>query len=118
MAWMWRDQDISTRQQGVSDFIKDMRLNQNGLIGTIYDDQITSDFVTAGLSPTPLTAEDIADLTGATPPIPASPSFKQLHDASGPRSKRRDVDALTPDNDCNARHRVRRALLLLPEGIC
>lgn len=81
MAWMWRDRDISTLQKGMSDFVAEMGLNQNGLVGTVYDDKITSDFATAGLSPTPLTQEDIADLTGAVPPIPASPSFSQLHDA-------------------------------------
>jgi hypothetical protein len=81
MAWMWRDRDIATLQKGLSDFIAEMRLNQNGLIGTVYDDKITSDFATAGLSATPLAQEDIADLTGAIPPIPASPSFTQLHDA-------------------------------------
>lgn len=81
MAWMWRDKDIATLKDGVTDFVAEMRLNQNGLIGTVYDDKIPSEFTKAGLSPTVLTQEDFADLTGAVPPIPASPSFAELHDA-------------------------------------
>lgn len=75
MAWMWRDRDIESVEKGVEQFIQELGLDRDGMLTEVYERTIPPAFIDAGLSPNPVTKEDVAELVGAIPPPPASPDL-------------------------------------------
>lgn len=75
MAWMWRTREISDLPDALAGFIDDLKLNRDDLIGTVYTNQIPSEFETAGLSNTPLSQAEVSELIGASEPAPSVPDF-------------------------------------------
>jgi hypothetical protein len=73
MAWMWRDRNIDSVEGATKDFIAQMGLNRDGLLGTVYSTSIPAEFKDAGLAETPLSRNDIAELIGASLAAPATP---------------------------------------------
>jgi hypothetical protein len=71
---MWRNRDIPSLQEGLEQFIEDIGLNRDGLIGPVYSPEIPADFSEAGLATTPIDAETLAELIGAAPPPPEFPA--------------------------------------------
>ncbi len=78
MAWMWREREIESLEAGLDAFMREINLNRENFVGTLYSAEIPAAFQDAGLAPDPLTAEDIADLTGAVPPPPVAPALEDM----------------------------------------
>ena len=80
MAWMWRTRELTALPEALEEFIGEMHLDRDDFVGRLYDKSLPKDLLDAGLAATPLTADDLSDLTGAVPPPPASPSLKEMVD--------------------------------------
>lgn len=79
MTWMWRQREIESLDGALDDFKTSLNLG-SGVFKDVYAEGIPKEFHDAGLSPEPLTDEEIAELLGAAPPPPSIPSLKELID--------------------------------------
>jgi hypothetical protein len=75
MVWMWRDRNLPSLKEGLTQFIQEVGFDRDGFVGTVYSKEIPEDFSDAGLSDEPPTPEMISDLIGAAPPPPRLPEF-------------------------------------------
>lgn len=73
MTWMWREREIDSVHRALDEFIAEIRFDRDGLLGSVYDPELPEEFAAAGLGDTPVSLQEVAELTGAVPPPPKAP---------------------------------------------
>lgn len=72
-AWFFRQREIASIEAAIDELIAEFKLDRDGLIGSVFDRAVPSDFDSRDLRTEPLSNGDIALLlgVGAPPPPPA-----------------------------------------------
>lgn len=78
MAWMWRERDLTSLDEALKAFVREIGFTRDSLLETVYDAAVPADLAAAGLSDAPLPEESVAELIGAAPPPPQGPVVSDL----------------------------------------
>lgn len=78
MVWMWKKREITSLEQALQQFVSQYNFSRDGLTDLVYRLNIPASFTDAGLAESPLSDDEIADLTGASPPSPILPMLSDL----------------------------------------